>query len=62
MDPNITSLERAFELARSGACASVRDIRHRLAAEGYAQNQIDGPRLIQQLRELCEAAAGAAEA
>lgn len=57
MDPNVTALERAFELARSGACASVPDIRAKLAEEGYARNQIDGPRLIKQLRELCAAAA-----
>jgi hypothetical protein len=58
MDPNRTSLERAFELARSGDCATVSEIRHRLLVEGYAADQIDGPHLIRQLRMLCESSAG----
>jgi hypothetical protein len=53
-----TSLERAFELARSGECANVSDIRQRLQAEGLAANQIEGPILIRQLRELCASAGG----
>lgn len=50
-----TALERAFELARSGECASVSDIRVRLKAEGLSANQIEGPVLIRQLRDLCAA-------
>ncbi len=43
---------RAFELAKSGDCASVKDIRKRLHAEGYSQRQIEGASLIKQLRVL----------
>lgn len=48
-----TALERAFELAGSGTCASVDVIRKKLKAEGYADAQITGPSLIRQLRDLC---------
>jgi hypothetical protein len=48
-----TALERAFELARSGKCASVTEIRRQLRAEGLAQSQVEGPMLTRQLRELC---------
>lgn len=34
-DPRIGTVERAFQLAREGACRSVSDIRERLTAEGY---------------------------
>ena len=43
---------RAFELAKSGACASVKDIRKRLQVEGYSPRQIEGASLIKQLRSL----------
>ena len=35
VDPNITTLERAFQLARSGQCSTLDDIKQRLKAEGY---------------------------
>ncbi len=56
MNPQLTSLERAFELARSGACANLDEVRKRLKAEGYAGQQIEGPSLTRQIRELCRAA------
>jgi hypothetical protein len=56
MEPNKTAIERAFELARSGGCADISHIRARLVAEGYSANQISGPRLIRQIRDLCEGA------
>lgn len=61
---NSTTLERAFELARSGGCASVQDIRRRLKSEGYDQVEahLAGPSLGKQLRRLCEEARKAAEA
>ena len=43
MDENTTALERAFQLATSGRCASVKDIRVTLAAEGYPREQLTGP-------------------
>jgi len=49
------ALERAFELARSGECAKLEDIRERLKAEGYGVEQLSGPALLRQLRELCVA-------
>ena len=52
-----TALERAFELAKSGECPGVSDVRERLRAEGFAQEQVTGPVLMRQLRELCAAAA-----
>ena len=57
-----TALERAYELARSGTCATVADIKARLRAEGLPEDQVFGPRLLADLRALCaasrEAAAG----
>jgi hypothetical protein len=53
MDGRLTSLERAFELARSGTCADLNQVRRRLRAEGYAGQVIEGPSLMRQIRELC---------
>jgi hypothetical protein len=52
MDQSKTTLERAFELAKSGKVASVTDLRAQLKGEGYAQQQIEGPELGRQLRSL----------
>ena len=52
MDTNITTLERAFSLAKSGECASIEDIKNRLKAEGYSLLPITGPALLKQLRGL----------
>ena len=56
-----TTIERAFQLASSGECASLGAIRSRLQSEGYhdAASQISGPSLLRQLRQLCAAAAAA---
>jgi len=51
-----TTLERAFEIARSGTCRQIGELKRRLQHEGYDVRQIDGPRLLQQLRELMTAA------
>ena len=51
-----TQLERAFELARSGDCPDIGAIRQTLTKEGYGTEQLSGPTLIRQLRELCNAA------
>jgi len=34
-DTGLTTIERALQLAREGACRSVGDIREKLLAEGY---------------------------
>jgi hypothetical protein len=52
MDQLKTTLERAFELAKSGKVASVTHLRAQLKDEGYVQQQIEGPALGRQLRNL----------
>ena len=51
MDQNKTVLERAFEIASSGA-RSVDDVRKQLKAEGYDQSQLQGRTLTSQLTDL----------
>ena len=48
-----TPLERAFILARSGEYVGVAEIKSQLKAEGYGVQQLEGPLLMRQLRELC---------
>ena len=56
MDPNLSALERAFQLARSGQVSNVEDIRKRLKQEGYDANAVYvGQSLKTQLRDLIEA-------
>ena len=45
-------MERAFELARSGQCRGVHEIRQRLHAEGLDPRQIEGAGLLKQLRRI----------
>ncbi|MGH9341281.1 MAG: hypothetical protein ACRD1R_17210 [Acidobacteriota bacterium] len=52
MDQNKTALERAFQLARSGNCASAENIRQALKSEGYFVDQLIGSTLKGQLRDL----------
>jgi hypothetical protein len=56
----LTILERAFELARSGDIDSLEHLRLKLHAEGYldSRSQIAGPTLQRQLRDLMRAARG----
>lgn len=55
MDPNKTTLERAFELARSGKYTQVSDLKRDVIAEGYVKNQLDGQALSRQLLQLIRA-------
>jgi hypothetical protein len=48
----MTTIERAFFLARSGECKRVDDVIKRLDREGYDGRQIQGPLLRKQLWEL----------
>ena len=59
----LTTIERAYELARSGECATITEIKKRLDREGYpdAGGQLYGRTLQTELRRLC-AEAKAAEA
>jgi hypothetical protein len=52
MQPNMNTLERAFELARSGRCISIKEIRDCLHAEGYSHQLVAGRYLAVQLRQL----------
>ena len=56
MEPQTPILERAFEIARSGECRSLKDLVLRLNQEGYMASQIQGPVLRQQLTNLINAA------
>jgi hypothetical protein len=52
------TIERAYQLAKSGDCANVDDIKNRLQAEGYASvwQHLSAPSLTRTLRGLCAAA------
>ena len=52
---SVTTLERAFALARSGEYASVQDIRLRLKGEGFSnvEGHLSGHSITRQLRALC---------
>jgi hypothetical protein len=57
MDRNVTALERAFQLAKSGGVVDLRDIRARLRREGYDEKAVDGgPSLTSQLKGLIKIA------
>jgi hypothetical protein len=58
MEKSRTALERAFALAKSGACTSVDDVKRCLRLEGYQINQIVGSTLARQLRTLIAEARG----
>lgn len=49
---SIGTIERAFQLARTGTCHSVVEIRHRLHAEGYegVHGHLNGSTIQRQLR------------
>lgn len=49
---NVTTLERAFELAKSGKFRSVAEIVKKLKSEGFQTEQITGRSLGAQLRAL----------
>jgi len=52
VQPNVNAIERAFEVARTGKCVSVKEIRACLHAEGYSQSFVEGRYLTAQLRHL----------
>ena len=58
--PNKPVVERAFELARSGECASVAAIRLQLKTEGYGAGEISshlqGKSITTSLAKLCREA------
>lgn len=56
MDHTVTALERAFQIAKSGTCASVADLKKQLRAEGYSIAQVTGRVLSKQLDALIRGA------
>jgi len=51
-----TAIERAYELAKAGACASVFDIMKQLRKEGYTVREFSAaPSLTRTLGKLCAA-------
>ena len=60
MAENMTTLERAFELARSGECDSVNGLRQRLRRGGYdaVHLHLHGAAINKQLVDLMHAARG----
>lgn len=61
MEIRVSQLERAFELARSGRCTTVADIKRRLREEGYQDDQVEGPMLFGQLNSLMKKSASNAD-
>jgi hypothetical protein len=53
MNNRPTTIERAFELARSGEYRNVEAVLKQLKAERLTTSQIEGPLLKGQLRALC---------
>ena len=56
-----TTIERAYELARSGECAGVSEIKAKLKAEHFSDidAQLYGKTIGTDLRKLCDAARAA---
>jgi hypothetical protein len=57
MKPNVSTIERAFEIANSGEVQEVADIVRMLKSEGYNERQIEGRQLRDQLKEGIKASA-----
>jgi hypothetical protein len=59
----LSTVERAYELARSGSCGTVDDIRRALTAEQYpsVQAHLAGPSIRRALLALCKAAKAATD-
>lgn len=55
MSHEFNLMERAFQLARGGECATIADITKVLKTEDYngVDAQLQGPSLRGQLRQLC---------
>ena len=51
-ESNVNALERAFQLARTGRCVSLKEICACLRAEGYSDDLVIGRYLSAQLRQL----------
>jgi len=58
MDPKVSALERAFQLASSGRVATVHDLKRQMDREGYDPYVVRGPMLKSQLKNRIKAACG----
>ena len=58
MEPNISTLERAFQLAATGLFSTVSEIKLKLMHEGYRYEQVEGPELSKQLSAAITKARG----
>ncbi|HEY5071058.1 MAG TPA: hypothetical protein VII63_03415 [Caulobacteraceae bacterium] len=58
MNGRPTTVERAYQIARSGEAANVKDIKNRMRTEGFGDvaAQLSGPTITAALRRLCVAA------
>ena len=56
MDPNVSAIERAFQLARSGKAKDMKGLKSILKSGGYTNGQLDNmPALAKQLRLIMAA-------
>lgn len=57
MTNGVSTLQRAFQLAKAGACHSVADIRKKLSEEGYesVDGHLHGATIQRQLKEALAA-------
>jgi hypothetical protein len=56
VDPNVSAIERAFQLARSGKAKDMKSLKSILKSEGYMNGQLDNmPSLAKQLRLIMAA-------
>jgi hypothetical protein len=58
MEQTLTAVERAFQIARSGAAASVDEIRWALHKEGHLDGFVEGSSIRRQLSGLLKEARG----
>jgi hypothetical protein len=52
MQPNLSSIERAFQLAGTGRYSTVSQIKLQLAREGYRHEQVEGRQLAKQIVKI----------
>ena len=53
---DVSTIERAFQLAKSGHIATIQDLKSQLTREGYSITTITGESLSTQLRNMISAA------
>jgi hypothetical protein len=56
MDHRLSTLERAFQIARSGEVLDIQQLKRAVKKEGYAADQIHGRAISKQLRTIIAAA------